>query len=152
MKRYYYSDVFIESKPIKNVEKDDKIIYLIPPGSLRYFFSHKTNNKYEYDIKVKKKCNILQIVNENDMINFFKKFVIKSKKDENRIKWSLLTTLYDALEFRWYQPYWNCNIILKNTIEDTDSWEWYANLKQPCGFIWEKNSFNMYYKLTDKIK
>jgi hypothetical protein len=139
MKRYHYTDKLLSHIPIKPKLKNT--VYLVPPRSIRYTFQRQNNTTlFSYNIKIFDDSNILVICKENDMEKFFKNFL---KKQE--VNWSLLQTLYDGIEFQWYQPYWNCSETLQTMISENDAWEWYANINEPSGYIW--NTFQMYYKL-----
>lgn len=138
MKRYHYSDILYSHIPIH--PKLENTIYLVPPQSVRYLFKYKDSFPYIYTIKCNKKFNSLVIHNESEMIDFFKFYTVK-----NVVNWNWIKVLFDGIEFQWYKPYWNCSPELQQHIQEKDAWEWYSNIEEPSGFVWQ--CFTMSYRL-----
>jgi hypothetical protein len=143
MKRYFNSCNFIKSIPKK--EEKYQEIYLVPINSIRYLFYRKKTG-YTYSVKILKNAQILFIQREEEMISFFKNFV----KDNEFVDWLSVKNLFDGIEFRWYEPYWNCSDELKNLINKFNAWEWYSNIEEPSGFVW--SSFKMFYFLKEEVQ
>jgi hypothetical protein len=116
--------------PLKNP------IYLVPPNSKRYIFRKKPTTK-EFVDTIPQPCIVIKT--STDMVEFIQKYskfiVIFDDVKQGVIDWAAVSKEFCGIEFKWYKPFYRANAQLKTIILEKDVLEFYSNLTEPCGFV-----------------
>ena len=110
------------------------IIQLVPKNSRRILLSDELSELS--DINSENPYIIDSDSKMQQFISDYNKIMSFSWGDEGVVDWEKLKQSYTSINFIWYKDFWNCSDDLQNSIELNSCWEWYANIEQPCIYIW----------------
>jgi len=144
--KFYVSDFLLDTIPVADWKSD--VIYLKPRG-ICYSFSKPSGKKFVYTVKTPNTYNILKICDENDMMDFVKRYNLCVETEyglDGRVAWDALRKQYDGVEFRWWRPMWECCSEFQELLLEKCAWEWFSSFEQPCGFLWNLDQVKLMIK------
>jgi hypothetical protein len=72
-----------------------------------------------------------------DFLDRYTRVVDLPHGPEGVVDWPTIKSTYNAISFRWYKPFWKCHRLVQAMIQTRHLWEFYANIQEPCLFIWD---------------